>query len=57
VEDAVGAGDAFSAAFVHGLICGWPLTKTTDFANRLGSLVASRAGGVPDWTIDEVWAL
>jgi len=54
VADAVGAGDAFSAAFVHGLGCGWREKKIADFANRVGALVASRPGGTPSWTIEEV---
>ena len=27
------------------------------FANQLGSLVASRHGGIPPWTLEEVTAL
>jgi fructokinase len=54
VADTVGAGDAFAAAFLHGLNAGWPLSKIGGFANRLGALVASRAGGVPEWSWDEL---
>ena len=54
VVDTVGAGDAFAAAFLHGLSLGWDAARTGDFANRLGALVASRAGGVPDWTPAEL---
>ena len=57
VKDPVGAGDAFAAAFVHGLGSGWPPQKIGDFANRVGALVASRAGAIPDWTIEEAEAL
>lgn len=57
VADTVGAGDSFSAAFLHGLANGWDAAKCGDFANRVGALVASKAGGVPDWTMEEVWAL
>jgi fructokinase len=46
VVDAVGAGDAFAAAFLHGLDRSWPLQETGAFANRLGALVASRPGAV-----------
>lgn len=56
VLDTVGAGDAFSAAFLHGLGRGWPLDQTAGFANTLGSLVASRAGATPPWTIEELRA-
>jgi fructokinase len=57
VVDAVGAGDAFAAAFLHGLGNGWPTAEIADFANRVGALVASRRGAIPDWTISEVKAL
>lgn len=53
VVDTVGAGDAFAAAFLHGLILGWPIARNASFANALGALVASRAGATPDWTPDE----
>lgn len=57
VADTVGAGDGFAAAFLHGLSQGWPAVEIGDFANRVGALIASRAGGAPDWSIDEAKAL
>ena len=57
VRDAVGAGDAFAAAFVHGVLSGWTTERTADFANRVGSLIASRSGAVPAWTMEEAMAL
>jgi len=57
VVDTVGAGDAFAAAFLHGLGSGWPPAEIADFANRVGALVASRRGAIPDWTMAEVNAL
>lgn len=57
VADTVGAGDAFSAAFLHGLNAGWPAAAIGDFANRLGALVASRPGGAAPWSLDEIAAL
>lgn len=57
VADTVGAGDAFSAAFLHGLHAGWPPAQIGDFANRLGALVASRPGGAAPWTLGEIEAL
>lgn len=57
VADTVGAGDAFAAAFLHGLSQGWNAARTGDFANRLGAVVASRPGGVPPWTLDDCWSL
>ena len=53
VADPVGAGDAFAAAFLHGLISHWPLARIAEFANRVGALVASRHGAIPDWTVKE----
>jgi fructokinase len=43
VEDSVGAGDAFSAALLHGLELGWPTERAAAFANAPGALAASRA--------------
>jgi fructokinase len=57
VVDTVGAGDAFSAAFLHGLELGWPTERTAAFANALGAIVASRAGATPPWTVEEVFRL
>jgi fructokinase len=53
VADPVGAGDAFAAAFLHGLISHWPVARIAEFANRVGALVASRHGAIPDWTVEE----
>ena len=54
VADTVGAGDAFAAAFMHGLEADLPLREVATFANRVGALVASRHGAIPDWTVEEV---
>jgi fructokinase len=54
VLDTVGAGDAFAAALAHGVFQGWPASETVAVANRLGSLVASRAGASPNWRPDEL---
>lgn len=47
VVDAVGAGDAFTAALIHGRLQGWSLEAQAAFANQIGALVASRAGAMP----------
>lgn len=57
VVDTVGAGDSFAAAFLHGLHHDWSTERTALFANALGSLVASRAGATPQWTVDEVFQM
>ena len=53
VADTVGAGDAFSAAFLHGINQGWDADQTGRFANAVGALVASRSGATPEWRVDE----
>ncbi len=55
VADTVGAGDAFAAAFVHGLSQGWDAMRTGDFANRVGASVVSRPGGVPMWSAKDLF--
>ncbi len=47
VVDAVGSGDAFSAAMIMALCRGWPLSKAARFANRIGALMATKPGATP----------
>ncbi len=47
VVDAVGAGDAFSAALIASRLWDWPLKQTAEFANAVGGLVATRSGAMP----------
>jgi fructokinase len=47
VADTVGAGDAFTATLVHHFLRGASLSAINDAANRMGSWVASHAGGTP----------
>jgi fructokinase len=54
VADSVGAGDGFAAAMLHGLSQQWGTRDIVSFANRVGALVASRAGAIPDWSPDEI---
>ena len=51
--DTVGAGDAYSAAFLHGLEQKWSVKKIAAFANAAGAIVASRSCATPDWTAEE----
>ena len=53
VADTVGAGDAFAAAFLHGVGAGWSAARIADFSNRLGAVVAGRAGAIPAWTLED----
>jgi len=47
VSDTVGAGDAFTAALVVGLLRGFDLDRINGIANRLGAWVAARDGATP----------
>ena len=49
VADPVGAGDAFTAALVHGLLRRRTLDEINEFANRIGAYVASQTGAMPDF--------
>lgn len=44
VEDTVGAGDAFSAGFVHVFLQQASLGEACEFGNRLGAIVATQRG-------------
>lgn len=48
VADPVGAGDAFAAAFLHGIDAEWSASEITRFANRAGANAASFRGAIPD---------
>jgi fructokinase len=47
VADTVGAGDAFTAALVMGLLGHRPVEWINDFANRLAAYVCSQHGAMP----------
>jgi len=42
--DTVGAGDAFTAVFVHGLLVQWPIETTLDAAQQFASRVVGQRG-------------
>jgi fructokinase len=46
VVDTVGAGDAFAAAFLHGLSQNWAVSKIGEFANNVGAQVAGSEGAL-----------
>lgn len=51
VVNGLGAGDAFGGALCHGLLSGWTLPETIDFANAAGAYVATQlacADAMPD---------
>lgn len=54
----LGAGDAFGAALVHGLLSGWDAVRIAEHANAAGAIVASQlacADAMP--TLDELVGL
>lgn len=53
VRDAVGAGDAFTAALTYQYLRGAGLERMSEAANRLGAWVASQEGATPPLT-DEI---
>ena len=46
VVDAFGAGDSFCAGILTGFLEGWPLERTLQYANAIGSMVVSRPGNI-----------
>ena len=53
--DTTGAGDIFRAGFIFGLVRGWPVRRTLEFANATAAVACTRPGAmhsVP--TLDEV---
>jgi 5-dehydro-2-deoxygluconokinase len=42
VVNGLGAGDGFGGALCYGLLQGWPLARTLQFANIAGAIVSSR---------------
>jgi fructokinase len=51
VKDAVGAGDAFLAALLAGLLAGRGCDEVLDAASRLAAYVASRSGATPEYEV------
>ena len=50
VADAIGAGDAFTAAMTHYVLRGAKLATLNEAGNRWGSWMASQAGAMPALT-------
>ncbi len=49
VVDTIGAGDAFSAAYLSATLKGCDPVAAVTLANQVGAYVASRAGALPDY--------
>ena len=54
VNDTVGAGNAFSTGLLYALNQGDSWEEALDFSCRIGALVASKTGAVPDYHVDEI---
>lgn len=49
IADTVGAGDAFTAAFIHAYLKGDSLKECHTLANEVSAFVCSRSGAMPDY--------
>ena len=56
VRDTVGAGDAFLAGLLAGLLAGRNDEQALDEACRLGAFVASQSGATPEYDVGAVFA-
>jgi fructokinase len=54
VADAVGAGDAFSAAFIMQMLSGVDYITAARRANAVGAFVASQRGAIPDYQAEDL---
>ena len=43
VQNILGAGDAFAAGFIYGLVKEWPLVRAVRLANACGAIVVDSA--------------
>ncbi len=48
VADTVGAGDAFTAVFIAGILKGFPLSAVHDKATEIAAMVCTRKGATPE---------
>ena len=53
-KDVVGAGDAFLASLIHGIITGEDGKDLLVYANATGSLIAQKDGATPQYSLDEI---
>ena len=45
IVDPTGCGDAFRAALLYGLECGWPIRRCAELGNRIGAIKITSRGG------------
>jgi fructokinase len=56
VQDTIGSGDAFLSGFLSQLFAGASDQECLHFANALGALTATKAGGTPNISAEEIRA-
>ena len=54
VEDTIGSGDAFLSGYLSQLFAGASDQECLRFANALGALTATKAGGTPNISLEEI---
>ena len=57
VKDTIGSGDAFLAGLLSKLLAEEKPNQALAFANGMGALMATKSGGCPVYSVDEVQAL
>ncbi|QHT71115.1 carbohydrate kinase [Rhodocytophaga rosea] len=54
IEDTIGSGDAFLAAFLSKILQKAPIREAMEFACATGALVATKSGALPQFTQNEI---
>ena len=57
VQDTIGSGDSFLAAFLSKFLQGESPEKCLQFAAATGAYVATKKGGTPEFSEAQIWAL
>ena len=57
VQDTIGSGDSFLAAYLSKYLLGELPEKCLQFASATGAYVATQSGGTPEFTEDQIWEL
>ena len=57
VQDTIGSGDAFLAAYLSKFLEGELPEKCLQIASATGAYVATQSGGTPEFTEDQIWKL
>tara|TARA_B110000046_G_scaffold114280_1_gene121541 strand:- start:2025 stop:2915 length:891 start_codon:yes stop_codon:yes gene_type:complete len=55
VQDTIGSGDSFLAAYLSKYLLGELPEKCLQFASATGAYVATQSGGTPGFTEDQIW--